>query len=293
MVRAWLLTMLCLILPATSWAQGVTGLLARGRAIAFPRATLPSLTPLATAEFRIPGDSAGSLRVGWSIGAVRDDLDRLGTGASVRAPAGRFVVHASFERASVRNLEEISDFDRTGAEIPAHDGRLEVGVATPLRFGVWGATSVRYAESVLADRRGGFGELIVAAGWRHARGFESAVESGVVTFARASASDEERNPYGRIAVLTPAIVRVRFVAGMTWNELGVHRERPVNVGGALRVEPWGGRVIAIAGSEWGPTGIAESAAEVALRASPIMIGTRVTRQAPGMNGIHFWVASAR
>ena len=274
-------------------AQNVTGLLTRGRRIAFPYATLPSITPLATAQFRLATDSATARRVRWSIGALRDELDRLGTGVSVRAPAGRFVVHASFERASVRNLEEITDFERTGTAITAHDGRLEAGVAAPLMKGVWGATSVRYSESVLFDRRGGFGEVIVGAGWRHARGFESAVEAGVVTFARASTSEEERNPYGRLAVLTPAIFRVRVLTGVTWNELGVHREKPMNVGAALRIEPWRGRVVATAGSEWGPTGIAESAAEIALRASSLDIGTRLTRQAPGMNGIQLWVAFRR
>lgn len=290
MSRIALVVMMCASASAAP-GQGVTGLLARGRAVAFPHATLPSLTPLATAEFRLAPDSAGAHRVGWSVGAVRDELDRVGTRVSVRAPAGRFAVHASFERASVRELEEIADFERTGGTIPAHDGRLEAGVVAPLIRGLWAAMSVRYAESVLADRSGGFGEVIVGAGWRRMRGSEFGIESGVATLTRASATDEERNPYGRVALRSPSLHGFRLLGGVTWNELGVHRDRPVNVGGALRWEPWAGRVIATGGGEWGPTGMTESAAEIVLRAKPIGLGTRFVRQAPGTNGIHVWFGS--
>ena len=274
--------------------QTVTGLLARGRTIAFPDATAPSIAPLAVAEFRLPLDSVSSRAVAWSVGALGDELQRIGTRASVRAPAGRFAVHATFERAAVRKLEEISNFERTGESIAAHDGRLEVGVLTPLTLGLWGGATARYAESVLADRQFGAGEFLVNAGWRHARGFESAFEAGVVTFARASAPESEQNPYGRLAAMSPVLFRnVRIAAGATWNELGIHRDRPLNIGGAVRWDGWRERLRLSLGGEWGPTGLTDTALEAALRAGSVRLGTRIARQSPGLNAVQLWFGSAR
>jgi len=287
---AALLAVLALRVDALD-AQTLTGLLVRGRTIALPGAIAPSLTPLALANFRTPVDSAANGRIGWSVGGLVDELQRVGTRASVRTSASRFVVHATFERAAVRHLEEISDFERTGDLVAAHDGRLETGVVTRLPRGLSAGASARYAESVLANRRSGAGEVIVSAGWRP-RGFHVAFESGVVTFARASAPESERHPYGRVAFETPAFARaIRLAAGATWNELGIHRDRPLNGAAALRWEGWQQRLSLAIGGEWTPTGLAEGALELGVSTRIFRVGTRVGRQTPGLTSVQLWVAT--
>lgn len=229
-------------------------------------------------------DGVGVFLAGWN-----DEMKKTGGRGALVHSVGTWRVGVGLEYATVRDLEEISEYEPTGREIPVQDIRLDI-VGGKEEESFWWLLKLQGLDQELAALRETTVNLGVAAGGRsRSKELEIIVEGNPIVFAGTNAFAPR---YGRIGGKLGAwIDNISPLLAVEFREVDKEANWSPSVSAGMEWQPqWSQVPVALLlGSNWDAEGIRGGGAELRMIVAGWNLGIQVQWVAPGWKGYGAWL----